>query len=52
MLSDFNRFKIGAHIHLVIALTKVHDEGMLLPPLTVQPFEDKKSDNEQYTKNL
>jgi len=52
MLSKFNAFRIGAHVDLVIALTKVHGIGMLLRPFTVQPSEDKKADNEHYTKNL
>lgn len=52
MLSYFNCFTIGAHIDLVIALTKVHCIGMFLRPLTVTPLEYKKADNEHYTKNL
>jgi len=52
MLSYFNCFKIGAHIHQVIALAEVHSIGMLLRPLTVQTLEYKKAYNEQDTKNL
>ena len=52
MLPDFHCFTIGAHIHLVIALTKVQGIGMLLRPQTVLPLQDKKSDNEHDTKNL